>query len=79
MKKEKMAPIESLDELVREINPPKYEPPTLERNLYGKFFDPTSKLTTPATGTYWTSTSTAGTSYVYDITTMTWKEKTVGE
>ena len=73
--KQKMTPIEDLGELIKEINPPKYQAPTLERNLYGKFFDSTSTLTTPAKGTYWTTSATGGTSYVYDALTMTWKER----
>ena len=79
MKKEKMTPIEDLNELVKEINPPKYEAPTLERNLYGKFFDSTSTLTTTATGTAWTTPVGGGTSYVYDAEKMVWLEKPVSE
>lgn len=73
--KQKMTAIEDLGELIKEINPPKYQAPTLERNLYGKFFDSTSTLTTPATGTAWTTTVPGTTSYMYDSEKMVWVER----
>ena len=75
MKKEKMTPIEDLGELIKEINPPKYQAPSLERNLYGKFFDAATTLTTPATGTAWTTTVPGTTSYVYNAEKMVWVER----
>lgn len=75
--KQKMTPIEDLGELIKEISPAPLAPPTLERNLYGKFFDSASTFTTPAKGTYWTTSATGGTSYVYDAEKMIWTERPV--